>query len=274
MKTQRKTTEMKLRKSPLVLVLGQVKFSENATLESVIPALQEEFRSLRYPIQHSLLRKKITVNPSGQVEKVDDIHQWMFRTKDQSGLVILDATQVVFQLSNYQTFEDFMKSFETILELVLRVTSIRKDCLVQRIGLRYVNAVAHKETDRGPEYYLRNEFLGVSDCVFKKNTKALGGATVGVTDLGNGGQGTLAVRVLTAHGQKVPPDLLEFAPAMGADSKNISYTLLDLDHSWSRSLDLEKSADELPGILESLHEKINEVFFEYLVTENAMREWR
>ena len=274
MKKQRKPIEVKLRKSPLVLVLGQVKFSENATIESVIPVLQEEFRTLRYPIQHVLLRKKITVNPAGQVEKVADVHQWTFRTKDETGLVILDATQVVFQLSHYQTFEDFMKSFEKILDLVLRETSIRKDCLVQRLGLRYVNAVAHQETGHGPEHYLKKEFLGVSDCVFKQNTKALGGATVGMTDLGGGGQGTLAVRVLTAHGQKVPPDLLEFAPAMSADSKSTSYTLLDLDHSWSGSLDLEQSENQLSGIFESLHEKINEVFFQYLVTDDAMGEWR
>lgn len=274
MKKQRKTSEERLLHSPLVLVLGQVKFSEIAKLDSYIHALQEEFRTLRYPIQHVLLRKKITVNPSGQVEKVDDVHQWTFRTKDESGLVILDATQVVFQLSNYQTFEDFMKSFEKILDLVLRVTSLPTDCLVQRIGLRYVNAVAHQAPGRGPEYYLQNEFLGVKDRVFRKNTKALGGATVGMTDLQEGGQGTLAVRVLTAHGQKVPPDLLEFAPASGADSQGISYTLLDLDHSWSGSLDLEKSANQLSGIFESLHVKINEVFFQYLVTDEAMGEWR
>ena len=273
MKTKRKTTEDKLRNSPLVLVLGQVKFSENATIESVIPVLKEQFRTLRYPVQQILHRKKITVNPSGQVEKVDDIHQWTFRTKDESGLVILDATQVVFQLSNYQTFDDFMKSFKEILDLVLRVTSIKKDCVVQRIGLRYVNAVAHREPGRGPEYYLKKDFLGVSHLVFKQNTKALGGATMGMTDLPDGRQGTLAVRVLTAHGQKVPPDLLEFAPA-SADSQSMSYTLLDLDHSWSGRLDLEKSANQLPGIFESLHEKIKEVFFQHLVTDDAMGEWR
>ena len=221
MKMQRKTSEIRLSHSPLELVLGQVKFSKIDNLVSHISTLKNEFRDMRFPLQNDLVRKKVTFNLTGQVEKTEDVKQWTFRTKDGSGLVILDEAQVAFQKTQYRSFEDFTETFDAVLEKILSVTDHRRNGLVQRIGLRYANSISHRSPDRRPEYYLKKEFLGVCDEVFKENTKVLGGLTVGKTNLTNGREGTLAVRIMTTQGVRVPPDLQEFASPPSPEDQKI-----------------------------------------------------
>lgn len=247
---------LKLARSPLAYVLGQVRFSPVLSMEEYVPPLQEAFRKSGYPRFREEQISELIVLPQPAVSHGT---RWVFTSKDQRAAIVLTDTFVVFEVSTYDVFEKFVGEIEKIVRLVEQTVSPE---LCERVGLRYVDLIAPSD---GPDLDdllqpgllgLDPERLGIAVDSFRYEVR---GITV---------NGRLIVRLFQSE-SFLPPDIsakdLTFEVPL-ADS----YVLLDIDHYSEDPRDFEPQAI-IDGMW-LMHDQVDLAFRES-VTPAAMKHW-
>lgn len=120
MKTQRKCPKRKLSKQPLALVLIQIRFSPINNLEIYIDQFQDEMRKHDFPLYGKLKNLSVSVTPDG-LQGLEQF-QWLFKSCNECKSVIIDSTQLTFQTSEYEYFEEF---YDFFLQFILCLAKSR-----------------------------------------------------------------------------------------------------------------------------------------------------
>ncbi len=83
----RSGTTLKLVKTPLVYVIGQVKISAVMSLETFIPAIQEKLRHLGYPRYKRGRVQQVTIGPEGPA--FESLDRFEFQNREGNAGIIL-----------------------------------------------------------------------------------------------------------------------------------------------------------------------------------------
>lgn len=267
---KRKCRYVPLGQNPLVLVLGQVRFSPVRRMDSYIPGIQEAFRRQGFPIERAGKVQQLTITPAG-VQAVEQ-DRWEYRTKDERWSATVFHDSVVLQTTAYERFEGFAEKLEAAVTTVLGETEQDKLGLIQRVGLRYIDIIQPRA---GESYrdYLRAGFHGAADAPFQKGSHRLFVESVGITDVGDP-PGTLILRVAqNDQGFDLPPDLVGGAPKRQPRAKaGELVTLVDMDHSIEGNF--EPAAEWVTERAYALHDRLVESFHEHVVSEKAIEVWQ
>jgi len=266
----RKCRYVPLSQQPLVLVLGQVRFSPVRKMADYIPAIQEDFRRHGFPIERAGKIQQLTITPAGVQSSEQE--RWEYRTRDERWSITVLQDSVVLQTTAYERFEDFADRFERALWTVLGNTEQDQLGIVQRVGLRYIDLVRPR-VGEDHRAYLRPGLHGIADEVFTVGSHRVHVECVGRTAVG-AVAGTLIVRVAqNDQGFDLPPDLVGAAPPHEIRARaGELVTLIDMDHFVEGNFDPD-AAWAVARAYE-MHDHLIETFHQHVVTEHAVEAWR
>ncbi|MGB0744716.1 MAG: TIGR04255 family protein [Opitutales bacterium] len=259
---ERRSPPLRLPKSPLIFVLGQVRFAPILSMEKEIPAIQDSLRKHGFP-RLSTREIEITRRDAAGKAEVETRKQWEFINKEKRASVIIDNGFIVYQVTQYELFEDFVKAFRAILDLFADHT---EPDLMQRIGLRYVDLVTPSGGAK-LESYLSSSLRGFSvDAVESREAFRVESVTK------TGEHSSFIHRYMEANrGLGFPDDLLPIFLSFDRELELESpFGLLDMDHFIH--MDNDFSVETVVENLWFLHEHLTKAF-EASVTKSALSEW-
>lgn len=260
----------KLSKAPVYYTVAQVQFNPILNLESFIPAIQARMREACFPdyrkevVQQIILPFGLPEGGQAAQPAISPQLRYLFGDVDGRSLFVVEPNSISFQTTRYDTFKEFSKNMLnglTILHDTLKLN------FIERIGLRYLDAVQPSGASETLKDYLVAEVLG----------HALNGEgrlqhsvseTVSVV-----GGGQLVSRVLIRHGRLgLPSELSTLAPTI--DPRFTQYEglhgVIDTDASFN-----QRETFELGKIGErfiTLHAEITKSFSS-TVTDYARSVW-
>jgi len=222
-----KTAAPKMSLAPVFYTLAQVQFNPIAQMSDYVARLQERLRRSGFPDFQSENQLELTIRRLDE-SKPDVQHQqhirWSFINTQRTEGYLLLSNALVFHTTEYNTFENFLKRNIFGLGLVHEIVELD---YVERIGLRYLNAVFPKN-DETIEQYLNPCLLGFSASLEGRLVHSF---TETVTAVENGN--LVARAVITDGALALSPDLsplqLELQPQFTA--VNGRNAVLDTDYS-------------------------------------------
>lgn len=252
---------LKLERSPLILVLSQIRFSAVLKMADFIPDIQEAMRGeglARFTQEES---QQVVFGP---VVKTNQTTRWVFSNRAQTEAVILSNDFFVYEVSKYDVFETFTSRLLPLFEHVCKAAKLS---FAVQTGLRYIDLLqgnANHNVDDFISETLRGltaEQLGVKTANHQFVIQA-------ETDLG-----TLFLRSYENTGdQFLPPDLqtkhLQFKASTSSDEE---FRILDFDNVSLGDFDLDGDAVEQK--LWQLHASTDRAF-RAAVTEVALEYWK
>jgi uncharacterized protein (TIGR04255 family) len=257
----RTLTPLRLSRSPLVLVLAQVKISTVLQMSEFLPKIQERLRRQDLPMFRVSRTQEILLAPKPIVGSHD---RWLFSNKELTRTVVLAPDFVVLVASAYTVFEDFAEVLRSVLEVVGAETQV---ALSDRLGLRYVDLIRLAEGESFDQYLhpglagVPPETLGAKKVLRQDQIQA-------ETEMG-----TLLVRLWqTDDGSFLPPDLQggDVKLTLAAPSPGEIVTILDIDHFSVRQRDF--SVDHLIEDMWRLHDGSDHAF-RAIATDFARARW-
>ncbi|MDT6962258.1 TIGR04255 family protein [Cupriavidus sp. SZY C1] len=262
----------KLNNAPVFYTVAQVHFNPILNLEAYIPAIQERLRKEHFPVfKHELVQRFVL--PFGQADAAQSAagslpfasqSRFVFGNIQDTELFLVETNAMSFQTSNYETFETFSAT-------LLKGLSILNDALgldfVERIGLRYLDAVQPSKESESLKDFLVPEVLGLS---FRSGGQLL--QSISETTVATGA-GQLVSRVVIRDGHVgLPQELTGHTPAIAPRFTQAAgpHAIIDADASIA-----QREAFELSKVstqLSALHDEIDRSF-RATVTEYAMASW-
>ena len=276
MQSKRNCRTIPLSKQPLALALIQLRFSPLLNISDYIPALQDHLRKNGFPLVSHKNIAKLEASPSGLAQIT--ISQWKFETPERHTSIILDQDQILLQTTDYESFEKFIDRYFSILTPMLEITEHATHGIAGRLGLRYVDQVTRQFSDDDIDSYLRSSMRGIASPYFKNKKKRYTHIEVTDTELRSGQKGMLSIRILrNAEQRDLPSDLYSEAPMrLRTIDIDDDFALIDMDHGCENPFPLDRTGipiNQLEEIYFALHDTIDEVFFQSVVTEEGLKKW-
>jgi len=258
----RSAPALHLPQSPLILVLAQVRIAPVLSVESKIPAIQEQLRKNGFPRINERELRMEKRHPDG-TQEVETKRQWEFIDKDLTRSVLIDQDSLTYQVTHYKLFEQFAEAFGAILDVF---SNGMEPTLTQRIGLRYVDLIT-PAPGKSLERYLSSSLRGFS--VQEGDTRE-GFVSESVSQTGSNTK--FIHRYAEAiRGYGFPPDLQPLTLSIPRELRQKSpFGLLDLDHILTAEEDF--STDSIHAHFWHLHDHHTKAF-RASVTPDALDEW-
>lgn len=261
-----KTAVPKMRLAPVFYTLVQVQFNPIAQMSDYVARLQERLRRTGFPDYRSenqvgLLIRRLD-EPQPDVQSQQHM-RWSFTNTQRTEGYLLLSDALVFHTTAYDTFEGFLQKIIDGLKLVHEIVEL---AYVERIGLRYLDAVLPINDDT-LQQYLNPSLLGFSENLGGRLSHSFTETVTAVED------GNLVARAVITDGTlALSPDLLplqlELQPRFTViNGRN---AVLDTDYSVVKrnSFDLKQIEKQL---LKS-HDIITDAF-KVSVTDYARERW-
>ena len=264
---KRSLPPLKLRYSPLVYVIAQVRVSAVVSIDKFIPDIQERIRHQGFPRFQKGQIQEIRFD-LGQEPKVAMAERYEFQNKEGTSGIILAPDFIALHTSKYDTGEHFVDTLQTALNIVHEVVQFS---LAERIGLHYVDLLRLRQNETWSEY-LKPGLLGLDTSTLNLSEFLSRFEFVGITDVGK-----LIVRYSQVRysqndqGMILPPDLV--LNSLKHDmhlNQNELVAFLDLDHFSELSRDFEVSS--VLETISDLHETLDRTF-RSATTETALQRW-
>ncbi len=256
----RKTAHLRLKSSPLVMVLAQVRISPVLKIGDYVPDLQEKLRLEGFPRFRVEEMQELSFGPQPSVSQHA---RWLFADKENREAVVLTRDFVALETNRYERFEDFVSGLGKVLSIAGAVVGVS---LAERIGLRYVDLIVPRAGETLDEYLepklhgLRAGDLAVDSLLSRYEAR-------GRTNVGQ-----LVVRLhQNEAGAILPPDLMpsELAATREVEKGQV-VTLLDIDHFSEQPRDFDPVA--LVEAMWQLQEYTDKAFLAS-VSDVALRRW-
>ena len=251
---------LKLERSPLQLVLIQVRFSPVTAMRDYVPPFQEKLRKSGFPRFNEEKIQKVTLG--AEEPEIESTTRWCFVSREKHEAVVLTRDFVVYETTRYNIFESFTERFKEVLSELNAVADIN---FAAQIGLRYVDVV-HSLDGHRPDWFIRDQFHGLS-------AEGIGEPiTNQFLSVVKTAEGILKLKTLDGHGPGfMPPDL----EATGLDfdlelTEQDPFRILDFDHIWKGEIDFVP--DDIIEKMWALHGSVEKTF-RSTVTEDAMKVW-
>ncbi len=261
----------KMNNAPVYFTVAQVRFNPVLNLDNYLPNIQERMRTAHFSdfkretIQQ-LVMQLAPPAEGGQppASSFSPRARCVFGDIGRTTEFILEHNGLSLQTVDYDTSGTF---FETFLKGMEIVHSILQLDFIERIGLRYFDAVIPK-SEHSLSNYLVPEVLGLSH---KLEGRLVHSFTETVT-MNTIGQ--LVTRVIVQDGKiGLPPDIAPLAPQINSKftEKEGRHAIVDTDAFYQ-----QREAFELETInakFSDLHMEI-EKSFKATVTDFALNEWK
>nr|WP_295781243.1 TIGR04255 family protein [Rhodoferax sp.] len=260
----------KLTNAPVYYTVAQVRFNPVLDLDGYIPAIQSKMREAHFTDYKKEVFQQLVLpfggGEQGQMAAPTITPQSRYQFGDIGGrsLFLLEANALSFQTTNYDTFETFS-------EILLKGLGMLHDALrldfIERIGLRYLDAVQPSKAGETLREFLVPEVLGLA----LRGEGQLQHSVSETIVLTAAGQ--LVSRVLIRHGQVgLPMELGGFAPTIDprfTQSESL-HAIVDTDASIGQRevFDLTKVREQMTA----LHSEIAKSF-NATVTDHARASW-
>lgn len=250
---------MKLERSPLQLVLVQVRFSPVTAMREYVPPFQDKLRKSGFP---GFMKEQIQQVTFGPEPAAETSTRWSFMSRDKREGVVLTEDFVVYETTFYDVFEKFTGRF---LEVLTELNAAASISFASQVGLRYVDVVRSLD-GHAPDWFVREQFHGLSANGIGQSITNQFLSVVRTAD------GVLKLKTLDGKGPDfMPPDLdttrLEFDLKLQEDD---SFRILDFDHVWKGEIDFDPT--EITRRMWALHGSIEKIF-RATVTEGALKVW-
>lgn len=260
----------KLSNAPVYYTVAQVQFNPILNLDAYVPAIQAKMREKHFPdFKQEILQR--LVFPFGAVDAgqmntptVTPQSRYQFGNISGSARFALETNALSFESTGYETFEAFS---DTLLSgLSVMHDALRLD-FVERIGLRYLDAVQPSEEQESLRDFLVPEVLGLSLRGDVQHQHSVSETLVATP------AGQLVSRVLIRYGQiGLPLELAALAPKINPrfTQRTGLHAIIDTDASRT-----QREAFDLGDVetqLKALHDEIDKCF-RAIVTERALAAW-
>lgn len=260
----------KLTNAPVYYTIAQVQFNPVLDLDGYIPAIQSKMREEHFPDYKKEVFQRLVL-PFGGAEQgqmapptLTPQSRYLFGDIAGQTLFLLETNSFSLQTTAYDTFKSFS---ETLVKGLIILHSALQLNFVERIGLRYLDAIQPAKDTESLRDFLEPEVLGL----------ALRGRgqlqhTVSETSVTTAA-GQLLSRVLIRHGHVgLPMELSGLAPTINPrfTQREGLHAIVDTDASISQRevFDLDKVASRLTA----LHDEIDKCFYD-TVTNHARASW-
>lgn len=258
---------LELTRSPLILVLAQVRMTPVLKMAEYIPEIQDRLRKNGFPKAHKRATRTEAQDAQGNTLKVEEQNDWVFLSKEDQEALTVNENGIYLTSANYTSFENFLTLLERCLDIVHEVVRIGG---VERLGLRYVDLI--EPTPEKPlSHYVVQEILGLP-------LQDLGSreAYVSQTVLNTGLHQMLILRfVERPKGVTLPPDLLSAGVKLKKAMKlDTSFGILDSDHYTEFPEPVDFSTEEVSTRLGSLHVALDQSFREAVTPDALEKEWK
>ncbi len=254
---------LQLTRSPLVLVLCQVRITTIRNLANYVPKVQDRLRRKGFPVDVSGEVVELVLQAEGSAQQQRRAH-WEFRSLKEDWSIIVGESSIVIQTTAYPGFEKFLE----ILSLVMAtLDEVVGNMVVERVGLRYIDAIG-LHPDESWKSYVKSGYHGQDNNIIGAENSVLFMQTVADT----GPKQRMIVRMAqNRDGMLLPPDLVSHHPVLRTQpAAGTLVTLLDLDHYREA-----RQPFEISNVLQvawELHEGLD-VMFRDLVTPYALEVW-
>lgn len=260
----------KLTNAPVYYTVAQVQFNPVLDLDGYIPAIQSKMREAHFPDYKKEVVQRLVL-PFGGAEQgqmtaptVTPQSRYQFGDMDGRSLFLLETNALSFQTTSYDTFKIF--SGALLKGLGVLHDALRLD-FVERIGLRYLDAVHPSKDGETLREYLVPEVLGLALRGEGQLQQSVSETVVSTT------AGQLVSRVLIRNGQVgLPMELGGLAPIIDPRfTQRVSlHAIVDTDASFGHREVFELSKVE--ARLTALHDEIVKSF-KATVTDHARASW-
>ncbi len=259
----------KLNQAPVFYTVAQIQFNPILDMEAYISRIQPKMRAAGLPDYQHFVYQQLIFPPANteawSAPSMTSQSRFLFGDIEGRSMILVDSNSITFETTAYATFE-------TLLQTLLNGLTILNDTLqldfIERIGLRYLDAVKVNAEGESLRDYLVPEVLGLA-LNSGKNLQHSISETVAVIQ-----DGQLVTRVLIRDGElSLTPDLLT-GPTPKIQDHFLAlkglHAVMDTDAFISR-----REAFDITDIrnrLIYLHDEIDRSF-KAVVTEHALASW-
>ena len=260
-----------MKNAPVYFTIGQIRFNPILSLPTFIPGIQDNFRKHGFADFKKAVTMTFAFSSGGnkdsesQMPPPQPVERFLFSDISNTQNFQLDQGSLSFQSTKYEVFEKFaaelMKGLQIVNEMVGGLS------FVERVGLRYLDAVTPKQGENLSQYLIP-EALGLYGRL-KGRTKHTFCET-----LTESPDASVVSRVVTQEGQiGFPPDLVLNQLNIAQSFANFTgvHAVLDTDAFFAERM--AYNAAEVEKRLDKLHDRIMEAF-RALVTDHALGVWK
>jgi len=260
----------KLNNPPVYYTVAQVQFNPILNLESYLPAIQARMREARFPDFKQEVFQRVILPfggmDSGQLAApaISPQSRYIFGDIEGRAKFLLETNTLSFQTTDYHTFEAFS---ETLLKAISVLHEVIRLDFIERIGVRYLDAVQPRKGSETLRNFLVPEVLGLA---LRGEGQLLHSVseTVVMTSAGQ-----LVSRVLIRNGRVgLPVELAGSAPAINPrfTQRESVHAIVDTDASYAQREIFE--IGKVEAHLSELHREISKSF-KATITEYAEASW-
>jgi len=266
----------RLTKAPVYFALAQIQFNAILNLSTYLPAIQTKMRKRQFSDYRPESTQRLSFpfinlgEQAGQVIPpaiVNDV-RYVFGHIDGASSFLLEQNGLTFMTTAYDTFHEFLDQIVTGLRFAHE--EIQFDS-VDRIGIRYLNAIRPLSEGEKLSDYLIEEVLGLSQKVAGPLVHSIS-ETVAASDAGQ-----IMTRVLISNGQVgVPMELMALNPKINSKFLNgpSLHAILDIDSSYIRKeTRIPFDLDSIEKRLVLLHDDIESSFLT-IAKPHAFKIWK
>jgi len=261
-----KITAPKMSLAPVFYTLAQVQFNPIAQMSDYVARLQERLRRGGFPDFQSENQLELTIRRLDEAQPDVQPQQhvrWSFMNTQRTEGYLLLSNALVFHTTTYNTFTDFLQKTIFGLNLVHEIVEL---AYVERIGLRYLDAIVPLENDT-LQQYLNPSLLGFSANLEGRLNHSFTETVTSIED------GNLVARaVITDGALALSPDLITLQLELQSQFKEINgrNAVLDTDYFVVKrnSFNLKEIEDQLL----KAHDIITNAF-KVSVTDYAREKW-
>jgi uncharacterized protein (TIGR04255 family) len=257
----------KMTLAPVFYTLAQIQFNPIAQMSDYVSHLQERLRRSGFPDFRAEQHVELTIRrlDESQPDVKQPTHmRWSFTNTQRTEGYLLLENALVFHTTTYDTFANFLQKTVSGLNLVHEIVEL---AYVERIGLRYLDAVVPMDDNDTLAQYLNPSLLGFSASIDGRLGHSFTEAVTAIED------GNLVARaVITDGALALSPDLfplqLELQPRFAViNGRN---AVLDTDYFVAKRNSF--ALEEIEAQLLKSHNVITNAF-KVSVTDHARKRW-
>lgn len=260
----------KLSNAPVFYTLAQVQFNPILELSTFVPSIQSMMREAHFPdFREEVFQRLLlpyTGSGAGQATAPTLSLQSRYSFGDiaERTKFLLENNGLTFQTTAYESFDSFMRNFSVGLSIVHKFLKL---AFVERIGLRYLDAIFPMKDGEGLNDYLVPEVRGLYQKL-QGNLHHSANETVTVTPAGQ-----LVTRVIIRNGRiGLPDDFSAHSPVIAPRFAHWDgmHAIVDTDAHL-----IHREAFELEAVqhrLTALHNVVKHSF-KATVTDHAWNAW-
>ncbi len=263
----------KMKNAPVYFTIAQVRHNPVLRLGAYADEIQDRMRKAGYPdfkkgvAMAISLMSQIGDEPQQQQPTVEKVERLMFSSSDNTRGFIVEQNALLFQTTEYDTFESFIDEFMKGLGIVHECMTLAH---TERVGLRYLDAIVPPNGEDGLPEYLASGVLGLSN---KLPDDVQVSHSFSETHFQTAGCAVLARTIIQAGPLGFPMDLQPIGVKVADRFQKINgvHAIVDTDASIEGRHTL--SLDEIKSQLTLLRAGID-VAFNAVVMPDALKAWK